>query len=224
MPMIRYRSKNYPSSSGPGYWYLHSGYYYVRWPDIVYSALTVGRANRFHVHQHGVYSYFEMIYRAAIIYANLKNYDHQTPLIRTNAYYNLDPSEKSAISYFLGLTFAKLLADHFLSTPWLMHLDVYSTQYPVDLWKGEKRPDLIGRNLRQDWIVMEAKGRSGSYDNDAFSKAKKQTRNIKKIDGTYPAIRVASETYFLGDILGIQIEDPPKFNEKAPDLMSGHIL
>lgn len=218
MPVIIYKSSDYPSKLGKGYLSFSPEHYYVSWADIVHATITVGRASRFFIFNYGVYSYFDIIYRTAMIFANLRSFADFAPLLKTDVYKNLDPSEKSAISYFLGLTFAKLSCSDFLSVQWLMHLDVYNGLYPYDLWKGKKRPDLFGLNQKREWIVFESKGRTGKFDKKAFEDAKKQTRNIKKIDNTYPAVRAAAEVFFQGDRLGFRIEDPPEFDNDAPDL------
>lgn len=46
-------------------------------------------------------------------------------LRRTTAAKTLDPTEKGAVNYFLGMTFCKLFAAKLLHTPWLLHLDVF---------------------------------------------------------------------------------------------------
>jgi len=41
----------------------------------------------------------------------------------TAGYCSLDPSEKRAVSCFLGMTQAKITCEHLLRTPRLIHLD-----------------------------------------------------------------------------------------------------
>jgi hypothetical protein len=81
-------------------------------------------------------------------------------LIRFRGRYDgLDPSEKSAVSYFVGLTVAKLLAHRLLDVPWLMHLDVYRRDLQPVLHGGGK-PDLVGQNGAGQWVAIESKGRT----------------------------------------------------------------
>jgi len=86
------------------------------WARIVHSAATVGRANTAHVMQHGGYSWLELVYRVTMVLANLKEAT-SGQLVSTAAYRTLDPSEKGAVSYFLGLTVAELLAGRRLRVP-----------------------------------------------------------------------------------------------------------
>ena len=92
----------------------------MTWPEVVHAAITVGRANWRDVFRHGLYSKYEMLYRASMIYANLRAYRGR--IAATSAFLALDPSEKSAVTYFLGLTFAKLIATRLLAIEWLLHL------------------------------------------------------------------------------------------------------
>jgi hypothetical protein len=217
MPLIAYISHDFPSSAGPGATSA-SGLYKVTWAELIHSGITVGRANWFDVVRDGRYSFFEIVYRAAILYANLKSDSDNAWLKKTSAYRQLDPSEKSAVSYFLGLTFAKLTADHFLETPWLMHLDAYRRHFQIGPGIGKVRPDLFGESLAREWIVVEAKGRTGRFDLKAFQSAKKQTGGIGQINGKFPVTRAAVEVFFERDRLSLRIEDPPDHDESAPKL------
>jgi hypothetical protein len=187
------------------------------WADLVWAAITVGRQNLSHVIQPGVYSYFEIIYRTTILYANLQAASFQpglwgaadTHLIQSSAYEDLDPSEKSAISYFLGLTTAKLFAEKLLGTPWLMHLDTYSQSLTSPPPRG-RRPDLVGRDRQSKWIVIEAKGRSNGLDKRAVEVAKGQATALAQIAGQKPRLHVGLSSYFFSKdkILKAYIQDP----------------
>ncbi len=150
----------------------------------------------------------------------------QTPndrVYRSDLYRTLDPSEKGAVSYFLGLTSAKLLAERYLRVPWLMHLDVYRNNITPTFWKGnKKKPDLVGLNTQQEWIVVEAKGRSdqlgGNDRATTFKKAKSQTRAIKTISGNYPILRAALACHFRGAEFCIEWEDPDDYADDAVDV------
>ncbi len=176
------------------------------------------RRELLHLFRHGPFSAFEIVYRAAIVYANLC----QTPanhLTRSSAYDGLDPSEKSAISYFMGMTLAKLFADKLLNVPLLMHLDVYRTELqPVHL--SRSRPDLVGRNSAGHWIAIESKGRTNEYDAKALERAKEQVENLSGIQGVVPTLRVALLAYFDDGILECVIDDPDerKTKEEVVDI------
>lgn len=186
----------------------------VTWEDLIWSAITVGRKNRAAVIQHDYYSLLEMIYRSTMIGANLRS-SNKDELIKTDAYKSLDPSEKSAISYFLGLSFAKLAAEKLLGIPWLIHLDCFS-DLSIDP-KDNRRPDLIGMDYQGRWGVFEAKGRTNSIEKKLIQKAKKQTQMVRKIDGSNPWVRIASISYFFYHKLKLHLEDPDETHSDAID-------
>lgn len=187
----------------------------------MWAAVTVGRSNIIDVLSHGIYSEYEILYRASIVVANLAY--NGRGLVKSSAYESLDPSEKSAVSYFLGLTMTKLLANRLLATPWLLHLDVYKDQFARNgsafgFGSSRKKPDLIGLNTNRDWIVFESKGRTNGVEADLLTKAKTQTRNLRKIGVALPSLRIAMVTYFVNGELFVDWEDPDDFNHKGFDL------
>src|SRR5580700_5513283 len=182
----------------------------VSWPFLVWSAISVGRAGLLHLVQYGEYSLLEMVYRAAILFANLRD-DGYGQIRRSEAYLGLDPSEKSAISYFLGLTMAKAFAETVLAVPWLIHLDVYRDEL-LAILEGQSHPDLVGQTAGGDWIVVEAKGRSNSFDQTALEGAKEQAQAVVTIGGTEPVLRIGMVTHFSGTDNGqlrFRASDPP---------------
>ena len=198
-----------------------SGVSRFSWNEIIHAALTVGRANLKHVLMYGKYSQYELVYRAAVIYANLKQ-GQSRHLRRSDAYYSLDPSEKSAVSYYLGLTTAKLFAEKYLNVPWLMHLDVYKNNFTLEFDRQSKsRSDLIGYDLSRDWFVMEAKGRTNSLEGNLISKAKQQTQKLHAINRKSPKLRVALACYFERELLHVHWEDPEDGEENYPSLELG---
>jgi hypothetical protein len=106
------------------------------------------------------------------------------------------------------LTAAKLLADAYLDVPWLMHLDVYRSRVAAML-SGRSRPDLIGQDAVGDWVVLESKGRTGSFDTAALNQAKIQAGQITTIGGAVPRIFVAVQAHFQGGRLSVDWHDPP---------------
>lgn len=213
MPKLNYTAKGFPSDSGECLNGSHS--IDVTWAELIWAGITVGRKSWEDVIRHGYHSFLEIIYRTAILKANLSS-SPQGEFTKTDAYKSLDPSEKSAISYFLGLSFAKLIAHRLLSVPWLVHLDCFS-DLPIDL-KGKNRPDLIGTNLSREWCVFEAKGRTHNIAKKLIQKAKNQAQMIKRINGVAPRIKGASLTHFSPDKLRLYLEDSDETNSDAVDL------
>lgn len=140
--------------------------------------------------------------------------NNSNEILKSEAYKALDPSEKSAISYFLGLTSAKLLASKFLNVQYLMHVDCLTPPHSYSN-PGRSRPDLIGLDQNGDWIIIEAKGRSNGFSKSALAKAKNQTRHLMSINGKSPILRIALLSYFENDEYKIRWEDPSEeFSEK----------
>ncbi len=181
------------------------------WSQIAWAAITVGRNQWKDVVQFQQYSRFEIIYRLAMVFANLRttrSSARRGRLYSTNAFRRLDPSEKSAISYFLGLMIGKLFSESLLETPWVMHLDVYRNQL-MPILVGRSKPDLVGMNTSGDWLVLESKGRSNSPPNSLIQDAKDQTGQLTQIAGVTPALAVATVGYFDSKgTLRAKIRDP----------------
>jgi hypothetical protein len=204
VPTITYSADGFPATYGPAL--VGSKQLSVSWAEIIWAAISVGRGSLSHLTQYGVFSVFEITYRAALIYANLR----ESPsgiLTRSSAYDGLDPSEKGAVSYFVGITLAKLFANRLLSVPWLLHLDVYRQQLQPIL-AGKSKPDFVGLNAAYDWVVLEAKGRTNEYEDSVLQRAKSQTQQLTTIQGNQPVLRAGSLAYFSAGNLQFAIRDP----------------
>lgn len=213
MPKLTYEAMGFPVGSGTGL----SGTHVLNfgWSELVWAAITVGRAGMREVLQFGAYSTFEIVYRAALLYANLRQ-TASGDLRRSDAYDGLDPSEKSAISYFLGLTLSKLFAERCLGVPWLLHLDVYRSQLNAILKKGRSRPDMVGEDRQGRWVVIESKGRTNGLDQKALDKAKEQSSLVRTINGQVPRFRMGVQAYFESSQLQLAIDDPEHDRRKKP--------
>lgn len=204
MPTIPFENTGFPATFAPA---NGNGQLTTTWSALIWAAISVGRAELLHIFRHGEYSLFEIAYRAAIIFANLRD-DGAGRLRRSDAYDGLDPSEKSAISYFIGLTVAKAFADECLDVPWLMHLDVYRQQLQAQ-WPGRSRPDLVGQTTSGGWVALEAKGRTNGHDPAALQAAKTQVQQLSSVGGQQPVLRVGMVTHFGNGRLQFVAEDPP---------------
>lgn len=203
MPMIRYSANSFP----PRYAALNDdNFFNLSWAELVWAAISVGRAELMHIVRHGQFSVFEIAYRTAILYANLVE-DQQGFIRRSSAYNGLDPSEKGAISFFLGLTLTKAFSYRFLNVPWLMHLDVYREDLRAIL-QNRSKPDLVGQNANGEWVVMESKGRTNEFDRNGLTTAKNQARQVIEIAGQTPILNVGLQVHFNDGILQLIAEDP----------------
>jgi len=159
---------------------------------------------------HESHSVDEILFRNYILWANL--WEESGLIYRSPVYDDLDPTEKSSISYFLGMAIAKLFAAHLLFAPWMVHLDRLVDRYAVGLI-GRSRPDLAGQDSSGRWILVEGKGRSGGYSKVALDQAKAQVLQVRHIDGVSPYLRVGAEMCFE-DHLTMYIDDPePPFQD-----------
>ncbi len=208
-----------PSGFGPGRWpeLQKPAWLPLTMAELLRSAITVGKPGQFYRGRVRWHIAQEFAYRALMVAANLAP-DAYGLLKRSDAFQLLDPSEKGAISYFLGLTTAKLFAERMLSTPWLLHLQLFPKSLSAKYWKlRHHKPDLVGRNERGEWVVVEAKGRSGQVPAGLLEAAKFQTRCLRSLNGELPALRVAVACGFPKDRLCVELCDP---SEPAPEAVS----
>jgi hypothetical protein len=137
----------------------------------------------------------ELVWRMALVGSNVE--DNGRRWHRTAAYNRLDRSEKSAVSYFLGMAQTKVMCAGLLHVSHLVHLDAWMSiqRYPPT---RVTRPDLVGLNVGNKTvsIAVEAKGRSGDWDRKVVDKAKAQAMALPKLVTTTSALRVASLAYF----------------------------
>src|SRR5438105_5261988 len=155
MLQIAYESEDFVAGSGAtnGPSVLNTS-----WDDLLWAALTVGRPNRQYVFRHGAASLYEALFRWSLIRMALEQRGiRASRLRRTAAARTLDPSEKGAVNYFLGLAVCKLFADRLLDAPWLLHFDVFRPLLNPALI-GRSRPDLVGQTINGRWVVLECKG------------------------------------------------------------------
>ncbi|CAO4132614.1 hypothetical protein [Methylorubrum extorquens] len=191
----------------------------VTWNDIVWAALTIGRPSVHHVFEHGTSSLYEAMFRIGLVRMALEQSGpHATRLRRTRAFKDLDPTEKGAVSYFLGMAFCKVFASARLRTPWLLHLDAFKGRIALSSL-GRSRPDLIGQQTTTgNWLVFETKGRAGKPSSADRTKAKAQAQRVTSISGSTPALRVGTFAYFRNDALHFLWIDPPAAGGKGVEI------
>lgn len=206
MLSIRYQSQDFPAGLAftNGWGQLDTS-----WSELLWSALTVGRPNVHHVFRHGRSSYHEAMFRLSLVRMALEEAGTLGgALLRTPAYDALDPSEKGAVSYLLGLDMAALFAFKRLDCPWVLHLDVFGA--PLNpVFKGRSRPDLVGLTRTGEWLVLECKGRVGGVDGPTRDQVKTQAAQIESIDGVVPTYAIGAVTHFSGNELRFFWVDPP---------------
>ena len=109
---IPYSWRDFPHPMLSGHGFLQAD-----WDDVIWAALTVGRPNTAYVLAHGDASYYEALFRVSLLRMALQQRPSSVSLHRTDAFRSLDPTEKGAVTYFLGVVFCKLFAHSLLQTP-----------------------------------------------------------------------------------------------------------
>ncbi|MCC7376084.1 MAG: hypothetical protein IT581_15605 [Verrucomicrobiales bacterium] len=158
--------------------------------------------------------------RAAVSQQNTPCGHWRPPLARlfpTKRLLQMDPSERRALSYHLGITLAVAWARKALRIPWLLHLDVYREQLDVNFQPGDSRPDLVGRHADGSWVVFEAKGRSSAPNKYAEMRAKDQSRRVVDIGGGVPSGCIAFFSYFSVDRSAVGRRKPKVVHLRAID-------
>ena len=128
--------------------------------------------------------------RKCLTQNGLEDLDENKEFQRNHYFDFIDNSEKSAISYNLGMAQCSMMATRLLNAKVTVHLDaVYALIYEEKLGKNRrstpkrKRPDLLAytehpNGLQGAKFILEAKGRSGSDIGEAISEARKQFSSI----------------------------------------------
>lgn len=150
---------------------------------------------------------YEALFRLSLVRMALQQRPAGNRLRRTKAAKTLDPSEKGAVSYFLGMAICKLFSARLLNAPWLLHLDVFRPDLDIHL-TGRSRPDLVGQTNGGEWVAIESKGRLSMPNNEAKNKAKAQAQRVVIIDGKSPSYYIGGIAFFRNDVLRFFWRDP----------------
>ena len=116
----------------------------------------------------------EMQWREAMIRASVPPGPRY--FYKSSSYKRLTPTEKGAVSFFLGQAQAKLFAHDFFHVDKFVAYDHY-LEY-LKLPRAGTRPDFLGYRGLQATIAVEAKGSSGGYSGHGGATAKKQAESI----------------------------------------------
>jgi hypothetical protein len=201
---IPYESESFPA----GTLSKESGELDVTWGELLWAAVTVGRPNRQFVFRAGDSFRYEALFRWSLVRTALEQNPGGFRLRRTEAARTLDPTEKGAINYFLGMTLCKLFAAKLLNTPWLLHLDVFRPQINAVL-TGRSRPDLVGMESGTGrWHAFECKGRISPPSERAKASAKAQAVRLVSVNATPCTLHVGAITYLRSDVLHFYWRDP----------------
>jgi hypothetical protein len=170
----------------------------------------LGRPNLYCVFRYGASSEFEAIFRWSLVRMALEQRGRGgIRLWRTQAFRSLDPSEKGAINYFIGMNICKLFSAKLLGTPWLLHLDVFRDQLNPRILTGRSRPDFVGQETSsRSWHAFESKGRVTNPGAGDKIKAKSQAQRLVSVDGNACGLHIGAITFFKNDVLRFYWRDP----------------
>lgn len=172
---------------------------------LVWAAATIG-GNPFAPRLRKRERALEMKWREAMIRASVPR--GPRCFYKSSSYRRLAPSEKGAVSFFLGQAQAKLFAHDFFHVDKFVAYDHYLEYRKLP--RAGTRPDFLGFRGMQTTIAVEAKGRSGYYDAAAVKTAKMQAESIPGIAGHAQPTAYVHLAYFDGNEWCAYLEDPPQ--------------
>ncbi|MFN3983299.1 MAG: hypothetical protein ACK4SA_23220 [Caldilinea sp.] len=123
-------------------------------------------------------------------------------------YRSLDQSEKASLGYWAGMAMCKLIGDKILGIPWLLHVGSHRDLITWTAGDSRSAPDLIGKDTRSRWHVMEAKSRQNRPSAKDRKKWKHQAGRVAAISGTRPETNSYCLT-LIKDLYSVELVDPP---------------
>lgn len=139
----------------------------------------------------------EMLYKMFVVERALDTEGDRLKKSQKTAY--LDSSEKSVISYYMGMFFTKLISHRLYGDEYLTHLNLIKkmdhSEYN-DFFASEWRPEMLGYNpVDGRWSAWEAKGGSNRRE-QALKKGTQQLEAIGTLNGVKPDPAVVCMTYY----------------------------
>lgn len=151
----------------------------------------------------------ELLYKIFLVETALDTTGDRLKKSKKIAY--LDSSEKSVMSYYLGMFFTKLISQRLFGVDYLTHLNLIEKMNGdgfIDFFAGEWRPDMIGYCASDDsWSVWEAKGGSNRRE-QALRKGSQQVAAIASVNGKRPKPAAVCMTYYERGYLCGVVRDP----------------
>lgn len=166
----------------------------------------------------------EFLYKLFLVETALDAEGDRLKKAKKTAY--LDSSEKSVISYYMGMFFTKMISHRLYKSEYLTNLNLIEIpdgKEFIDFFASEWRPEMIGyKPDTQKWSVWEAKGGS-NYREQALKKGAAQLRSIGTLNSSKPDPAAVCMTYYdHGYLCGILREpdgdtegEQLKFSEEA---------
>lgn len=123
----------------------------------------------------------------------------------------LDESERSLVSYYLGMIITRLVNCRMYGESFLVPIKNIQMELGCEslFYKGRRRTDLIGcekKDERFAFSVWEAKGRSNNSD-QALRDGRKEAAQILSINDQLPVRAEACMSYYGSRCLSVRVQD-----------------
>ncbi|AUI88889.1 hypothetical protein BS333_21175 (plasmid) [Vibrio azureus] len=146
----------------------------TNWAELVWSALMMGKSTLANLA--APYKIYDLKMRAFMLRALLS--DNNLQIVRSQAYQDMEASEKANASFWLGMFMTKLIAARKLNCYFVTHAqNLKSDEHLKKLFytTSKKLPDLFGFvPYQKTLLVFEAKGTSNQRSSKTINKAKSQ--------------------------------------------------
>jgi hypothetical protein len=173
--------------------------------DVVRAAVTVGGPAQ------GT-AWHRSLRRAGIagsVLAGLVGARRHQALAISSLYDELETTEKSGVSYRLGMAFASLSAEHAVEVRMLEHLNRSNALLAQG---SQRRADLLGMDQLGNWHVVEAKSRTYGYTREDVHMAKQQALNVVAVQPNGAQLSPATRSACLTDLwpspIAVLLTDP----------------
>ena len=157
----------------------------------------------------------ELIYKLFLVETALDTEGDRLKKARSIAY--LDSSEKSVMSYYMGMFLTKLISRRLYGVDYLTHLNLIQSMDGngfIDFFNSEWRQDMIGfQPDKKSWSVWEAKGGSNRRE-QALKKGCQQAAAIESVNGLAPDPGAVCMTYYDHSFLCGVIRQPENSQAK----------
>jgi len=227
MPNIRFTALDFPEGVLPDPLPTE---YAVNRLELVNEAVRVGTAS----HLGGYHRPFlERLWRATMVWAFLEERDRAgaPSWASSQAFTELDPSEKGAVSFHLGLLQASTLTKRLLGLSDVVHVDAVLGLLGIPL--VGRRPDLVGydpahrKRASHGRVLIESKGRSTAAQsdvNDALRSAREQLQEFHGHNWNYGYALVGPSPLLIASVGHFTrsgywqgaLQDPPTARRDLP--------
>jgi hypothetical protein len=166
--------------------------------DVVLAAVTVGGPVRGSV-------WHRSLRRAGVAGSSLAaliGAGRHWPLATSSLYQELETTEKSGLSFRLGMAFAAVAAEHVLDVQLLEHLNRGNAVLTAG---SQRRADLFGVDGAGHWHVVEAKSRTYGFAKQDIQYAKQQAVNVHTVRPNGAKLLPATRSASLADLSGVPI-------------------